>query len=424
MTRSTEATPPRARCRHFGECGGCDVQDVPYAEQLRQKRLSLETLLREALGARAPHVLPVIGMPPQADGMPWHFRQKAAFVFGSAPDGGALAMGHFARGTNRVVPVTECPVHSERANRIAFTLRDELARAGLTAAEAGGVLRHVVVRTTRDEHEAAAVLVVTRDDPSLRAPLQRLLDSPERPTGLMVNVHDRPGPYLVGRETRRVDGAGHVLETALGARFLISPTGFFQTNVHAAAELLRLVQAGLPRRPGLRVLELFSGSGLFALPLVLAGHTVTAVEESRKAQRDAALNGRLNQVPQERLHLVCARVEDAVPRLVRRAYDAVILDPPRQGCPPGVLRQVTRKLRSERLILISCNPHALARELPEALDAGYSAVRVQPVDMFPHTTHIETVVVLERRRERPRAGAPSPRAAKHGSSRPARRDGR
>jgi 23S rRNA (uracil1939-C5)-methyltransferase len=387
-----------ARCRHFGECGGCDRQDVVYAEQLRHKRLHVEELLRAALGARAPRVEAMIGMAAGADGMPWHFRQKAAFVFGADPDG-RLVMGHFARGTHRVVPIVECPVHAARANRIAFALRDELARDGLRAAgEPGGLLRHVLVRTTADEREAAAVLVVTRDDPALRAPLQRLLDSPERPTGLMLNLHDRPGPYLVGRETLRIDGPGHVREQGLGASFLVSPTGFFQTNVRAAAELARLVEAGLPRRPRLRVLELYAGSGLFALPIALRGHTVTAVEESRKATRDAALNGRSNRVPEERLHLVCARVEDALPRLSRRRYDAVILDPPRQGCPPQVLRTVAQRIAPERLILVSCNPEALARELAAALDAGYAAERIRPVDMFPHTAHIEVVAVLERRR--------------------------
>lgn len=399
------------RCRHFGECGGCDRQDVAYPVQLRQKRLNIEGLLRAALGQRAPRVAPAIGMPVDADGMPWHFRQKAAFVFGADAAGG-LVMGHFARGTNRIVPVVECPVHARRANRIAFALRDELARAGLRAAsEPGGLLRHVLVRTTEDESEAAAVLVVTRDDPSLRAPLQRLLASPERPTGLMLNLHDRPGSYLVGRETVRIEGQGHVREERLGASFLISPTGFFQTNVRAAAELLRLVREGLPRRSGLRVLELYAGSGLFALPLARLGHTVTAVEESRKALRDAALNGRSNGVPEARLHLVCARVEDALPRLSRRRYDAVILDPPREGCPPQVLRTAAQRIAPERLILVSCNPDALARELTVAFESGYAAELVQPVDMFPHTAHIEVVAVLARRErgahKRP-SGEPGP----------------
>jgi hypothetical protein len=144
------------------------------------------------------------------------------------------------------------------------------------------------------------------------------------------------------------------------------------------------------------VLDLYSGSGLFALPLARAGHVVTAVEESRKATRDAALNGRVNQIPQGRLRLTVAKVEEAVGRMKNERFDVVILDPPRQGCPPQVVRDVTLGLRPERLILVSCNPESLARELTLATGAGYRVRLVQPVDMFPHTPHIEAVAVLER----------------------------
>jgi len=400
LVEVTSSSPQRVRpaCRHASECGGCAWQHISYPEQLRLKKRILDKLLQDALGRHAPHVQPVLGMPVGPDGMPWAFRHKAAFVFGAGSEGRGPVMGHFARGTHTVVPVEECPVHSARANRIAFALRDELVRAEIPVAfvEKGGLLRHLVVRTSVDEKEAAAVLVVTDGHRMLKPPLQRLLKSAERPTGLMLNLHDRPGPYLFGGETVRLDGQGHVREDRLGPTFLVSPTGFFQTNVVAAAELLRLVQAGLPGRPKLNVLDLYSGSGLFALPIARAGHVVTAVEESRKATRDAALNGRVNQIPQSRLRLTCQTVEDALGRLKREHFDAVILDPPRQGCPPQVLRDITLGLRPERLILVSCNPESLARELALATGAGYRARLVQPVDMFPHTPHIETVAVLER----------------------------
>lgn len=391
-------------CRHAAECGGCGWQHLAYPEQLARKQRTLEELLGRALGRRAPRVSPPIGMPAAADGMPWAFRQKAGFVFGS-DSRGELTMGHFARGSNDVVPVTECPVHGGRANRIAFALRDELREAGLTAWDGRrGLLRHLLVRTSSDEREAVAVLVVAKDDPRLRAPLRRLLASPERPTGLMLNVHDRPGPYQVGRASLRIDGHGHVREQGLGPAFLVSATGFFQTNVAAAAVLLRLVEEALPRRPGLRVLDLYAGSGLFALPLAARGHRVTAVEESRKATRDAARNAARNGVRESRLRLVPARVEQALPRMLKQRYDVVILDPPREGSPPAVLRLVVERIAPERLVLVSCNPEALARELELADRAGYRALLVQPVDMFPHTPHIEAVAVLERPRlsSRPR----------------------
>ena len=393
-----EASPNRVvpRCRHAAACGGCAWQHVAYPEQLRRKTATLDVLLRKAMGERAPRVLPTIGMPAGPDGMPWGFRQKAAFVFGD--DEGGLVMGHFARGTHEVVPAEECPVHAPRANRIAFALRDALAAAGVRGAGVGteGLVRHVVVRTTRDESEAVAMLVATRDDPSLEAPMRAHLDGAERPEGLVLNLHDRPGPYLVGRESKRVAGPGHVLEASLGPTFLVSPASFFQTNVAAAATLVRLVAEGLPGESGLRVLDLYAGSGLFGLPLARRGHAVTAVEESRKSARDAELNRRRNGIGEDRLRLVCASVERALPRFTAGAFDAVVLDPPREGCPPEVVREVFGRLGPARGVLVSCNPEALARELPLAVAAGYRVLRVQPVDMFPHTPHVESVSVLER----------------------------
>ena len=413
-----EASPNRVapRCRHAGRCGGCAWQHVAYPEQLRRKAASLDVLLRRAMGDRAPRVLPAIGISPGGDGMPWRFRQKAAFVFGGSP--GGLVMGHFARGTNDVVPVVECPVHAERANRVAFALRDALAAGGVSAAGAGtdGLVRHVVVRTTRDAGEAVAMLVATRDDPALHAPLRAVLAGEDRPDGLILNLHDRPGPHLVGRESRRVAGPGHVREVALGPPFLVSPTSFFQTNVEAARTLVRLVVEAMPGETGLSVLDLYSGSGLFALPLALRGHAVTAVEESRKGARDAELNRRQNGVPEGRLKLVCASVEEALPRLAPGAFDAVVLDPPREGCPPEVVRAVFGRLRPARGILVSCNPESLARELPLAAEAGYRILRVQPLDMFPHTPHVEAVVVLERRDAGAGGKAARGRAARRSST--------
>ncbi len=220
-----EASPNRVvpRCRHADACGGCAWQHIAYPEQLRKKTATLDVLLRKSMGKEAPRVSPTIGMPVGGDGMPWRFRQKAAFVFGRGP--GGLVMGHFARGTNDVVPVEECPVHAGRANRIAFALRDALAAASVPAAGVGtdGLARHVVVRTSRDEKEAVAMLVATRDDPALQAPLRALLDGAEKPEGLVLNLHDRPGPWLLGRESKRVAGTGHVKEEALGPAFLVSP---------------------------------------------------------------------------------------------------------------------------------------------------------------------------------------------------------
>ena len=385
------------KCQHFGTCGGCDWQNLSYQEQLARKHARLTGLLTSALGPRTPAVEAFLGMRIDATGAPWAFRHKAAFVFGEAADHRGSTIGHYAAHSRRVVPIVECPVHADRANRLAFALHGHLTRARVSAAgpTLRGVLRHLIVRTTRDAREAVAMLVVTRNDKSLRPPIRAFLGTEEAPDGFYLNIHERPGPFMVGRETMRLGGRSHVRESIAGVSFLVSPTTFFQTNVEAAERLAGLVLEEIPPDTS-RILDLYAGSGLFTLPLASRGHEVTSVEENPVAVRDAEANLRLNRLPTAHVRLHATTVEAALPRLRREPFDAAILDPPRSGCPPAVVRTLFGEIRPRRALYVSCNPEALVAELPAILKHGYRISRVQPVDMFPHTTHIETVVVLDR----------------------------
>jgi 23S rRNA (uracil1939-C5)-methyltransferase len=245
------------------------------------------------------------------------------------------------------------------------------------------------------------MLVVTRNDKSLRTPVRALLESSDRPDGMFVNVHDQPGSQMVGPQTIKVDGRDHVRErgilrpdTGEPVSFLLSPNAFFQTNVGAARELVRLVAEGVAGAT--RVLDLYSGSGLFTIPLALAGVSVTAVEDNRQATADLSSNLRLNRMPEGRVRVIAATVEDALPRLRHTRWEAVILDPPRQGCSAAVIRSVFQEVKPPVAVMVSCNPEALASDLERIRLHGYRPVRIQAVDMFPHTDHIETVVVLHK----------------------------
>jgi 23S rRNA (uracil1939-C5)-methyltransferase len=403
-------------CRHFGVCGGCDWQHVAYAEQLRLKQRRLQALVDTSLGPRAPRVAPTRPTPFDAGAAdaPWGYRGKVHFVFGPGGRGAPLVMGHFRRGSRAVVPVDECPVHAAAGNRWGFAIRDALLKArvaGATPDGDQGTARHVVVRVAEGTGEILATLVVTDNVKALRRVTDdvRARMEPaapgERPVraGFHLNVHDRPGVLLFGRETRRLFGLAEAREQVGAAQYLISPTSFFQTNVRAAKVLVDLVLDAAPG-PGARVLDLYAGVGLFALPLAMRGSAVTAVEENRDAVAAASAALRLNRVPDRSCRLVASRVEDAMSRLGtgasagRRgaAWDTVVLDPPRQGCPPRVLTWIVDELRPERIVYVSCNPEALAADLAAIPPGRYAIDRVVPVDMFPHTEHIEAVAVLGR----------------------------
>ena len=411
-------------CAHFGPgtqvdrgCGGCSWQHIAYPEQLRLKSALVERLLRGTL-RQSPGVKPTL--PGASLNDPWGYRHKVHFVFGNrggtARRRGALAMGHYARGSRRIVVVRECPVHDQRGNRAAFGLFDAFERAGVAAASPvepygdrvvkTGVLRSLAVRVATAGPEVMATLVVANDrDKQLRAATRRGMEDPGAPTALHLNLHPRDDAFIFGRDTRRIAGPERLRDEVAGTSFLMSPTSFFQTNVHAAEILVRLVLEAIP--DAAVVLDLYAGTGLFALPLATRGQLVTAIEENRAAIADAEVSARLNRVPAGRCRFVAGRVEAALAS-VRRA-DAVVLDPPREGCAPEVIRDLLGRIRPQRVVYISCNPEALARDLAEAAAFPYAIDAVQPVDMFPHTAHIETVVTLSAVATAPSAGRPARR---------------
>ena len=329
---------------------------------------------------RAPAVAPMLPSTPLDD--PWAYRHKVHFVV----DGGVL--GHYQRASRRIVPVRECPVHDPRGNALAFAFRDAFGRGG------GDAVRGLSVRVGCHTGELMATLVVSREpDRALRAATERALrDAPESPSSVHVNVHPKDDGFIFGPRTRRIAGSARMREEVHHLSFLVSPTAFFQTNVRAAELLVGLVLEAVPG--GARVLDLYAGAGLFALPLAKRGEIVTAVEENRQAVEDGEASLRLNRIPPERCRFVAKPVEAALRSA--RATDAVVLDPPRDGCAPGVIDEIFGRLRPAVAAYVSCNPEALAHDLGVAARHGYAIRSVQPVDMFPHTPHVEAVAVLTR----------------------------
>jgi len=389
------ASPHRVSptCRHFGidaasgPCGGCTWQHIAYPEQLRLKTALVDRLIR-AIVPGAPQTQPMVTGTPVDH--PWSYRNKVHFVFGSR--GSTLTMGHYVRGTRKVIPVVECPVHDARGNAFAFAARDVFTAAGLQAANGErGTLRSLAVRAGCHTRELMATLIVSNDrDRRVRSATRRLLDETP-PTSMHLNVHARADAFIFGPSTRHLHGSSRMREEVAGASFLMSPAAFFQTNVLAAAILVRLVLDAA--RPVSRVLDLYAGSGLFAIPLAAAGHDVVAVEENRMAVADGEAALKLNGAAQRRCRFVARRVEATLASLP--SADVVVLDPPREGCSPAVLNGVFGRLRPATAIYVSCNPEALASDLGSICGAGYQIASVQPVDMFPHTAHIETVVILQ-----------------------------
>jgi 23S rRNA (uracil1939-C5)-methyltransferase len=400
VRRSPHRVTPR--CPHFAPavgaaCGGCAWQHVAYGEQLRLKTEMVARLVGAAV-PQAPPPRPMIAPTPLDD--PWHYRQKVHFVFDRGQSRGGLVMGHYARRSRSVVPVRECPVHDERGNAIAAAFRDACVKTG-----AGRRLKSIAVRVAAGVPETMATIVVSSaDEARLRTATATLLAGASAPTSLHLNVHPKNDAFIFGRETRHLAGQHRLRETVSAVSFLISPAAFFQTNVRGAAILVRLVVEAVPAEGA--VLDLYAGAGLFALPLAQRGQTVVAVEENRAAVADGTASRDLNRIPAERCTFVAGPVErtlnasrtaarSPISRVVSRVA-TVVLDPPREGCSGAVIDGVFGGIAPATAVYVSCNPDTLARDLTRIVRHGYAVQSIQPVDLFPHTAHIEAVVVLTR----------------------------
>ncbi len=220
---------------------------------------------------------------------------------------------------------------------------------------------------------------------------------------MALNVNDGPLSVLLGRTTRLLRGRPRLVEEIAGVRYLVSPAAFFQTSAFGAEALVEIVTRFAAPTPRSRVLDLYCGAGLFALALAGRSRAVVGIEEKAAAVRDATAAARLNR--RRNTRFFAGRVETRLREAMAGGggvgvagagpFDVVVLDPPRAGCAPEVLAGIARAAPA-RIVCVSCDPDSLGRDLAALSAAGYALRAVAPVDMFPHTCHVEAVALLER----------------------------
>jgi 23S rRNA (uracil1939-C5)-methyltransferase len=403
LVPSPHAEP--ARCPHVGSCGGCSFQGLAYPAQLAAKERLLAGVLAP-LGARIEPAL--------ACAQPWHYRNKMDFTFARArwiepgePEGAAsgFALGLHARGHfHKVLDLRTCSIAFAEAAPILATVR-ALARArGLAPWDVrarAGLLRHLVLRKSWASGAILADLVTTSAAPEELEPLARELARAHPELTTLVQ-HVNPGVALVagGRLERVFHGSGEIEERLGGLSFGISAGSFFQTNTPQAERLLALVRAAAAPRAGETVFDLYCGCGVFALALArdVGPERVVGFELVTSAVEDARANARRNGLAGVRFVAGDLAETLAVETLALRGLarpEVCIVDPPRAGLHPRVSAAL-RLLGPRRIVYVSCHPRAAVGDVLVLLAAGYRLDRVQPLDLFPHTPHVECVFVLER----------------------------
>jgi len=376
-------------CSRSGSCTGCPLIDLDYKAQLQFKEEQVRTFLG---GAGAPQIQPIRPADPQLG-----YRATAKLSVGTT--GEKVQVGLFQAGTHHVVEATDCPAHHPLVNAIAAAFKAELDRLVSSRhplRKAMRTLRHVVIRVSPAFGKAMVTLVVSEDDPRFANTLSKGV---QRRVPEIVSVHknlnSKATSQVFGPTTRSVWGYPDLLDQIGPYRILLSPASFFQAHHGQAAWIYALVREWAELGPQESALDVYCGVGGIAMSLARDAKLVIGIEASAQAVRDAKRNAKLNSLENCRFKSADASQLEKVIR-PGETPAVVTLNPPRAGAAAAALTQLAQ-LGPRRMIYVSCNPETLARDLDVLRGLGYRASRAQPVDMFPQTPHVETVVQLEPR---------------------------
>ncbi len=400
LRASSQRTSPR--CAHFGVCGGCRFQHLEYDAQLALKRAWIARhfeLARIALDDLC-EVVPCA--------TPWRYRNKMDFSFSArrwiAPDEPQGVDASFALGLHpreqhsKVLSIEACPIQFEAADAIVNDARRLALEQRLSAWDDRthvGLLRHLVLRTSRATGEVLVQLTTSSAEPELIEPYVRaLLEAQPAISTLVQCVSERAASVAGGEHEIVWLGSGKLRERLAGLRFEISSSAFFQTNTEQAERLVECALEELSAARDERVLDLYCGAGAFSLPLARCAGQVLGVELSESAVRDARRNAELNAISNVRFE--CGDAAQWLGAAGAGEFDALLVDPPRAGIHPKALA-VLSAARARRLVYVSCNPQSAARDAAVLAANGWRALRARPVDLFPHTPHVECVFTFERR---------------------------
>ncbi len=380
--------PPKVlpRCPLSRKCGGCQLQNMDYPRQLKYKQETVVSLL-----GKYHHVKPILGME-----RPYHYRNKVQAAFGLTR-GGEVVSGVYQSSSHRIVKVDSCQIEDPAADRIVVTIRKLLPLFRILPYNEDsrrGFLRHVLVRRGFTSGQIMVVLVgASPMFPLKKKFTEELLRRHPEITTVVLNINSQRTSMLLGEREEVLFGRGFIEDTLCGCTFRISPRSFYQINPLQTERLYRTALDMAQLKPTDRVLDAYCGVGTIGIVAARQAGQVVGVELNGDAVRDARVNARRNEL--ENIAFVQADAGEYMVELAQSGekVDVVLMDPPRAGSDMPFLESLLT-LAPSRVVYISCNPETQARDLRTLTKGGYRVAGIQPVDMFPHTSHIECIVLL------------------------------
>lgn len=408
-----EPSPYRVepRCAYHRQCGGCQIQAVDYAQQLRFKENKVRNNLKriggfavkEADGSgKGITVNPVIGMDE-----PYFYRNKAQFPIGTDKNGN-IVTGFYASRSHNIIPNRKCYLGAEINEKILDIVISFMEEYHITAYDettGKGLVRHVLIRFGFTTKEIMVCLVVNGRKLSHAEKLVERLTKLEGMTSITLNINEKNTNVILGEEIISLWGQDYITDYIGGIKYQISPLSFYQVNPVQTEKLYgtALEYAGLTGKE--TVWDLYCGIGTISLFLAQKAKQVYGVEIVPPAIEDAKNNAKINGI--ENVEFFVGKAEEVLPEFYEKGMteknredmlhpDVIVVDPPRKGCDEKCLETIV-KMKPERVVYVSCDSATLARDLKYLCEQGYEVKKVQPVDMFPHTGHVETVVLLQRK---------------------------
>ncbi|WP_184310446.1 23S rRNA (uracil(1939)-C(5))-methyltransferase RlmD [Anaerosolibacter carboniphilus] len=379
-------------CPIADTCGGCQTQHIDYKEQLRLKTNTVKANIERIGKLEGVLIHDTLGMEE-----PSRYRNKAQFPVGNLDN--EVAIGFYKKGTHEIVNTSSCYIQHEVNDRIVEVLREYMERYKVSAfdEENGmGLIRHILTKVGFTTGEIMIVLITNRRKiPHQEELIQALISEVPEIKSIVQNINMKKTNRILGDECITLFGDDKIVDYIGSLKFHISALSFFQVNPMQTKVLYEkaLEYAGLTGEE--TVFDVYCGIGTISLFLAQKAKKVYGIEIVDAAIEDAKENARINGV--ENAEFFVGKAEEVVPRLYKKGItaDVVVVDPPRKGCEEEVLDTIV-KMNPKRVVYVSCNPSTLARDLKYLDERGYRTVEVQPVDMFPHTTHCEAVVKIER----------------------------
>jgi 23S rRNA (uracil1939-C5)-methyltransferase len=409
LQQSPASTEPR--CPHFGTCGGCATQNYPYEKQLEQKQAQVADLFERMGGFRGVAIEKIVGCEEI-----YHYRNKMEFTFsphvwaidpdkiGDTPD---WALGlHVPGRFDKVLDIQECWIQNPVADEIYRWLRERIdpeVTEPYSIRSHRGFLRHLVIRVAGigiDQLEIMVNMVTSREKPELLKPMaEELMATFPQVTSVVNNINTRKAAIAFGEREIVLGGKSTITEQVGDLAFEISANSFFQTNTRQAEVLYRQIAKACALTGNEVVYDLFTGTGTIALSLASKAQDVFGFEVVEPAVDDAARNALLNEIYNARFFqadLSARFFTEHAQRLAGQvpAPDVIVSDPPRAGMHPKLIQEIL-DLKPRRVVYVSCNPATQVRDIRLLAEGGYRLLNVQPIDMFPHTPHIENICVLE-----------------------------